>query len=114
MAEIYIIEQGTDLTAVGLRGELDSQGVQEVETKFNATICPPGHNAIVDFSEVTFLASLGLRMLVAAAKVLAARGARMVISSPQEMVRESLVGASLDEIIPLVDNQEDARRILDA
>jgi anti-anti-sigma factor len=111
---LYVIEQSDALTAVGLRGSLDAQGVADVELKFNATICPAGKNAIVDFSGVTFLASLGVRMLVAAARSLHAKGARMVIHSPQELVRESIVGAALDQLIPLADGDAEARRLLDA
>jgi anti-anti-sigma factor len=110
---MYLIDKTDDLTSVGLRGELDSQGVGEVETRFTATICPAGKNALVDFSEVTFLASLGLRMLVSVSKALAAKGARLVIHSPQEMVRESIVAASLDQVIPLADSAEQARELLD-
>jgi anti-anti-sigma factor len=113
VAEFYLIEKADDRTEVGLRGELDSQGVQEVETKFNATICPAGKNALVDFSGVTFLASLGIRMLVTAARTLAGKGARLVIYSAQPMVQESMVASSLDQLIPLAADAEAARKLLD-
>ena len=114
MAELRIIDQSGDLTIVSLRGELDSQGVGKVETRFAAAICPAGKNAIVDFSEVGFLASLGIRMLISTARALAGRGARMIIIAPQELVRESLVAASIDQLIPLADNIDDARNLLNA
>lgn len=114
MAELKIMEQSEALTVVSLSGDLDSQGVAEVETRFTAAICPAGKNALVDFSEVEFLASLGIRMLVSTAKALAGRGARLVIHSPRDLVRESLQSASIDQLIPLAGNADDARRILDA
>ena len=114
MAELQIIEQSETMTVVALSGELDSPGVNGVEDRFRAAICPSGRNAVVDLSGVTFLASLGMRMLIAAARTLAARGARLVMHSPQELVRESLVGAALDDFIPLADDADGARRLLDA
>ena len=112
MAEFYIISEDGPVTSVGLRGELDSQGTEDVETEFNEVVITAGRDVLVDFSEVTFLASLGVRMLIATTRALAVKGKRLVVHSPQEMVRESIVGAALDEIIGLADSAEDAERLL--
>lgn len=113
MAELFVIEKSDQVTAVGLRGDLDTAGVAAVETRFNATVCPAGHDTLVDFAEVGFLASLGIRMLVSAARTLAGKNARMIIHSPQELVRESILAAGLDDLIGLADNADEAWKLLD-
>jgi hypothetical protein len=42
-------------------------GVDQIETRFTASIVPSGKHALVDLSGVTFLSSMGIRMLVATA-----------------------------------------------
>jgi len=114
LAEFYPIERTDELVAVGLRGELDSQGVGEVENRFNASVCPAGRDTLVDFSEVTFLASLGIRMLVTAARILASKGARLVVHSPQPLVLETMEAATLDDLIPIAADADAARARLRA
>jgi anti-anti-sigma factor len=47
---------------------------------------------------VSFLASIGIRALVAAAKAQAARGGRMVLVNPEPMVRKALQTAGIELI----------------
>ena len=48
-------------------GALGTLGVDQIETRFTASIVPSGKHALVDLSGVTFLSSMGIRMLVATA-----------------------------------------------
>jgi anti-anti-sigma factor len=109
-----VMETAGNTTKVALKGRLDTEGVGRLEVRFNATVCPAGKPTILEFSEVTFLSSMGIRMLVSAAKVLMRRGAKMVILAPQALVRESILGASLDQLIPVVASDEEAAQILGA
>ena len=54
-----------DVRKVALAGRLDTAGVDRIETRFGAAIVPAGKNTVVDLTEVTFLASMGIRMLIA-------------------------------------------------
>lgn len=112
MAELELTEQQEHHVKVTIKGRLDTEGVGQLETRFNATVCPAAKHTILDMSGVTFLSSMGIRMLVSASKTLSRRGARMVLLSPKGLVRESILSASLDQIIALVDSDEDAVRVL--
>ncbi len=59
-----------DIARIKLRGRLDTPGVDGIETKFTASVLPDGRNAVVDLSEVSFIASMGLRMFIGIAKAL--------------------------------------------
>lgn len=108
MAELNVLETSGTFTRVALSGRLDTEGVDRLEIKFNAAVCPAGKPAILDFSGVTFMSSMGIRMLVSAAKSLSRRGAKMVILSPQNLVRESIISAALEQLIPVADSEADA------
>ena len=61
---------------------------------------------------VSFLASIGLRTLLTAARAQAARGGKMVLMAPNDMVRKTLELAGVESIVPIVDDWETARASL--
>jgi anti-anti-sigma factor len=103
--ELEIKNQSDQITHVALRGRLDTAGVGEIELKFTSHTVPRGKSLLLDMSEVTFLSSLGLRMLLTVAKALGRRGAKTVLLSPQPAVREILSLSGFDQLMP-VDNDE--------
>src|SRR5262245_46047037 len=99
--ELTIKNQTDQITHLGLRGRLDAAGVGEIELKFTSHTVPRGKPLLLDMSEVTFLCSLGLRMLLTVAKALGRRGAQTVLLSPQPAVREILSLTKFDELMPV-------------
>jgi anti-anti-sigma factor len=57
---------------------------------------------IVDLGQVTFLASIGIRVLVKAARAIASKGGRFVIFNATEEARKVLRTTGIDAIIPIV------------
>jgi anti-sigma B factor antagonist len=111
--ELDVLEESPTMTRLALKGRLDTAGVDRVETRLNATLSR-GKHAVVDLSEVTFLASMGIRMLIAAAKMLNRRGSRLVLVAPRPLVDQALKHSSLDEIIPVAQDMEGAKALLGA
>jgi anti-sigma B factor antagonist len=93
---------------VVLRGRLDAAGVDRIEAKFVATLVPHGVSAMVDLSQVDFVASLGLRMLISVARSLARKGARLVLFAPQDAVREVFEMALVSELITIRESESEA------
>jgi anti-anti-sigma factor len=89
---------------VVLDGRLDNVGAQDVAQPL-ATLASAKQNLIIDMSGVSFIASMGIRHLVAAAKALARRGGRLVLLKPLPMVTEVLEAAGLTSLLPIVDSQ---------
>lgn len=83
---------------IRLAGRLDLKGTKEVEQKFSEAVGVPGESVVVDMSQVEFIASVGIRLLLSNIKALMAAGAKMVILSPQKMVAEVLQLSGLDSV----------------
>lgn len=96
------------VTKAGLSGRLDTANVNKVEMFFTASIMPKANNTVVDLSEVSFIASLGIRMLLSTARGLSRRGAKLVMFGANPAVMEIIETTALDEIIPVVATEADA------
>lgn len=110
--ELKIITVNDTLTHLALVGRLDLQGVQRVELPFTTHVATRGKPAVVDMSGVTFLASLGIRMLMSCAKALKAKGQALVLVNPQPLVREVLKIGGLDAVLPIEDTVASALKKL--
>ena len=99
--EIKAIKSEGDYAHVALSGRLDVDGVRSIEAKFSAAISSKGKPAIVDLTECSFLSSLGMRMLLGAAKALRAKGSKLVLYNPQPLVLEALQTAGFGLIMPI-------------
>ena len=99
---------------VRLVGQLDLDGVRSVELKFTASTASRRTHAIVDLSEVTFIASLGMGMLVGVARALAAGKHRLVLVAPQSHVATALRTARLESIMPIAADLDAARALVAA
>jgi anti-anti-sigma factor len=114
MAELKVLETGEPVTRIVLVGRLDTQGVDAIEVAFTGQTSARRRPAVVDMSEVTFLASLGMGMLIRAAKSLRRHEAGMVLLAPSEPVEKALRLAQIHEVIPIVHGLEDAIRTLES
>jgi anti-anti-sigma factor len=106
--DIEVDKLADNVSCIRLLGRMDSASVDGAETRFSAAVVAPGHNAVVDLSGVSFLASMGIRLFITSARALSAKGARMVLYGPNDMVRNVLEHVALDQIIPIVGSQEQA------
>ena len=97
-----------NITCVRLSGRMDSQGVDRMETRFTAALVASGHNGIVDLSNVSFLASMGIRLFITSARALHNKGAKMVLFGAGELVQGVLDTVALDQIIPVVASEQQA------
>ena len=104
-----ILERSATLTHVALSGRLDTAGVDRLETRFNAAVVAARKNAIVDLSAVEFLASMGLRMLLTAAKTLERSGVKLVLCAPRPLVETTIRNSGLDNLMPIAADVQAAR-----
>lgn len=96
------------VSAVSLVGRLDAAGADAVSLRFTAAVAGAGRAAIVDLSGVSFIASMGMRLLVSAARALHQKGSALALYGANENVAAALTDAALDQIIPLVADREQA------
>jgi anti-sigma B factor antagonist len=86
---------------IALAGRMDTAGAQEIDLRFTGLATTRAALIVVDLSQVSFLASMGIRTLLSAARALVRRGGRMVLASPQPLVGEILKVADIDSLIPV-------------
>jgi len=96
---------------ITLHGRLDTPGVGAIETRFAAAAARK--NAIVDLSDVTFLASLGIGMLIGAARALKRSGHIFVLYGAPVRVSETLHNSGLAEILPMAADEAGALQLLE-
>jgi anti-anti-sigma factor len=96
--EITDLENG--ITKVILSGRLDVEGALKIDSEFNA-LAEQKKKVLVDLSDVTFIASLGIRTLITGAKATANNGGKMVLLDPQPNVEKVLRTSRVDTVIPI-------------
>lgn len=97
---------------VALKGRLDTVGVDKVEKHFSAAVAATERDVAVDLGGVSFLASMGVRMIIATARAQRARGRKLVLFGALPLVQSTLEMVALDQIIPVVADREAARASL--
>jgi anti-anti-sigma factor len=105
-------ERIDDFNKVALAGRMDTAGVSAVEVRFASGIVPSGRSTMVDLSEVEFLASLGVRMLISTARALSNRGGRLVMFGATPAVTDTIETMGFAEIVPLAITEADALALL--
>ncbi|WP_270934004.1 STAS domain-containing protein [Falsiroseomonas oryzae] len=103
-----VVELGPTANKVVMVGRLDSTTVGMVETPFTAAVSASGRSAVLDMRNLEFLSSLGIRLLLSAARVVSRRGGKVVLFGAQPMVAEVLTAMALDEVLPLVATEAEA------
>lgn len=98
-----------NLIQVSLEGRLDIDGARSVEDRFAFMTTTHKHDVVVDLSAVSFLASIGIRMLMNAARGQHNRGGKLVVAAAQPAVAKVLVTAGIDQLIPMYDTIESAQ-----
>jgi len=109
--EMNVRELEGGVTVIALRGRLDLQGVNAIEPKFTAT-AGSRSSLIVDLAGVTYIASMGMRMLLLAGKTIAARHGKMALLAPSDDLTTVLRTAGVDTAIPIHATQRDALSFL--
>ena len=99
--EIRVHRKDDHVTHLALVGRLDVLGVQQVELPFTAHTVSRRKPAVIDLAEVTYLSSLGVRLLLSSARALAAHGVKLILVSPQPQVLQVLQLGQIVAIIPV-------------
>ena len=104
---VTISEFGSVGTKVTLVGKLDIAGAEVVSLPM-ATVAGQTVNMVIDMSGVSFIASIGIRHLVIAAKTVSRRSGKLVLLAPTPLVTEVLVTSGLEDLLPIVHSEDEA------
>jgi anti-anti-sigma factor len=95
-----VISAENGITKLVLTGSMNIQGALDVEPRFNE-IVKTTDKIIVDLKDVSFLTSLGMRVLVMSARALRERGGKLVLANPQTEVERVMKIAGIDTVIDI-------------
>jgi anti-anti-sigma factor len=98
--EIQHEERDGDIARIKLVGRMDYAGATEIDAKFVELVAKEKF-LLIDLSQVTFLASMGIRTLIVGAKALREKGGKLFLFKPDMMVAKVLKTSGTDILIPV-------------
>jgi anti-anti-sigma factor len=101
------LENGIRL--IKLIGALDLSGRYGIEIEFVRQCAGDGVRVLVDLSEVDYISSIGVHMLVTSAHSIASRGGKMALLSPQPTVLHVLDLTGILQLIPIYSDLDSAK-----
>jgi anti-anti-sigma factor len=99
-------------TRIALRGALDLDGVQAIDASFTAAVLARHRATIVDGSQLTFLSSLGISLLVSAGRTLRSRQKPLVLCELRPEIESMLRALRLETLMTIVATRADAEALV--
>ena len=109
--EITVSDFGETAKKVTLIGKLDIVGADKIGLPL-AAVAGTRTDLVIDMTDVDFIASIGIRQLVMAAKAVSRGAGKLVLLDPKPMVTEVLLVSGLQDILPIVRSEDEARAAL--
>jgi anti-sigma B factor antagonist len=110
---VEIIEElQNDINIYRLNGRLDSNTSQGFEKKLFQAISDGSKNMVVDFKDIDYISSAGLRVIIKVFKALQREDGRIMLCSMQDYIRELFEITGIDVFVPIVASIEDALKAL--
>lgn len=91
-----------------LDGRLDSNTSQGFEKKVFQAISDGAKNMIVDFKDLDYISSAGLRVILKATKALKREDGQIMLCAMQDYVKEVFEIAGFDSFLPIVASMDEA------
>jgi len=110
--KLKVVQQTDAVNHIELQGALDCEGVQEISNKFSSMTAVLRTDTLIDMSKVDYISSLGLGMLVTAAKAIKLSGKKMVLMNPQIKVKESINSSGLKQVLVMAVDINEAQSLL--
>ena len=107
--ELAVKDLDSGVLGINLSGRMDIIGTQQIDLKFTMLASTRKAQILVDLSNVTFIASIGIRTLVSNAKAQKLRGGSLVLYKPSAPVEEVLRATGIPAIIPIAHDLDSAR-----
>jgi anti-sigma B factor antagonist len=106
--EIKIEQKGPRTISVNVTGRLDAATSPELEKRLTACFGEGTIGLILNFAELEYISSAGLRVLIFAAKKMKSANGSLALCGLQEYVREVIEIAGFMTILQILPNEEQA------
>jgi len=103
-----IEEKRGHLSTFKLQGRLDSNTSQEFEKRIFDAMSDGTKNVVIDFKDLDYIFSAGLRVILKATKALKREDGKILLCAMQDYVKEVFEIAGFDSFLPIVPTLDDA------
>ncbi|UCG08879.1 MAG: STAS domain-containing protein [Desulfobacterales bacterium] len=103
-----IEEKQKSISIFKLNGRLDSNTSQGFEKKIFDAISDGSKNIVVDFRDLDYISSAGLRVILKATKALNREDGKIMLCAMQDYVKEVFEIAGFDSFLSIVPTMDDA------
>jgi anti-sigma B factor antagonist len=110
--EISVHQMPDGIKKISLKGRMDIPGTEAIDLRLAAEMAAEKGFVVLDLTQVDFLASVGIGVLVRSAKALRRRGGEVVILSTVPVVTMVLEKTRIPEVVPMFGDWEGAREAL--
>ncbi len=100
------LEDGT--VVVGLDGRLDPMTVTSVQDRLSGLIAQGPPRLVLDLSQLSYVSSAGLRVLLTTAKQVSAGQGKLILCAPQPHVKEVFDISGFSAILNICETREQA------
>lgn len=97
----------SDYTTIDITGRLDSGTAEEAENWISSFSIQPEKALIINFAELDYISSAGLRVIFNFARNFKKSGNKFAICNAQDHVREVFEISGFDSFIPMVNTIEE-------
>lgn len=101
-------EKVGDVTLFALSGQLDSRTAPELEREIAKSLGKDGRSVLFDLTELEFVASAGLRIVIMVGKRLTSDGGVIALCGLNPSVREVFEIAGFAKLFPILANRAEA------
>ena len=89
-------------------GRVDGSNAQEFHNSLESVLTADDSGVVLDFSELAYISSAGLRVVLLVAKTVQRQRARLVVCSLPQPIRELFEISGFDKIIPVHESRTKA------
>jgi anti-anti-sigma factor len=97
-----------------LAGRMDIEGSGQVDLRLTAATAENNAHVIVDLTDVTFMASIGIGVLIQLTKAVRRRGGELALVNPQPIVQMVLDRTGVRDVMRMFGTVEEAAASLRA
>ena len=105
--EITVRDEG-DTKVVMLNGKLDTNTTPAVESEINTLLDAGASKLLINFEQLSYISSSGLRVLLATAKRLKGSGGELKVCSLNEMATEVFEISGFSSILNVFSSEQEA------
>jgi stage II sporulation protein AA (anti-sigma F factor antagonist) len=98
----------SNVDVISVKGKMDGASFPEFDKEMAELMARGGKNFIIDFGELDYISSAGLRSILVAAKKIKGKEGKLLLASLKDVVQEVFEISGFSSIIPIYESTESA------